>query len=232
MNNHLAVKKDFGVVAPVRDDVRGMFRHCLVPFKATQPWREAIDIVADNSIVTQKDGHGELTALSPSWTTRWKEQTIRSALAVREATLDIVEAVGDALEAIDAAMEPPAEEVVRKILSTMLKVLQAKPSEDAVVYVDFLVGKLMEPESGDPFCAPAIAAAADEWCTTKIFRPAIPEFLDLALKHQRRVSVVRCELVFIQDAYWASKTILAELAPEKLPKRQRPRPDDEDDEPF
>jgi hypothetical protein len=110
----------------------------------------------------------------------------------------------------------------------MLSVLRGKPTEGAELYVDALVWAVMEPDAGSPYCAPAIAAAAKEIWTTKTFPPSVPEFVESAKKHQRRIETVLAQLVFISESASSAHEVLEKLAPEKLPKPCEFNPEEEE----
>jgi hypothetical protein len=177
-----------GAVGAVgRFDVRGAMRHYLAPFKAAEPWRDTYDIVDRCRYTTQRDTNDALIALHPSRSPKERGLAIKEALAIREAVRPHLEAINEAHDALDEAMAPAPEEIIRATLGAMLSILRAKPTEGAQLYVDGLVWELIEPDSGNPFCAPAIAAAANEIRTTKTFPPSVAEFMTPVKKHQQRI---------------------------------------------
>jgi aminoglycoside phosphotransferase (APT) family kinase protein len=101
----------------------------------------------------------------------------------------------------------------------MMSIMRGREfSVDDATYIDAMVMELMEPETGEPFCGPAIAAAAKELWTTQTFRPSIPEFVEPVRKHQARLESDLAQLGFIFDAEDSAYEVLKKLAPEKLPK--------------
>jgi hypothetical protein len=229
MSSNVTTHHGGAVGAAGHFDVRAMMRHYLAPFKAAEPWRDMIETIGRSGFATQRCD-GELIALSPVWNTPEKKRlAIKDALAIRQAVAGHLDAVWEAAEALDEAMEPPPEEIIRAILGAMLSVLRGKPNEGAELYIDALVWALTEPDSGEPFCAPAIAAAAKEIWTTKTFPPSVPEFMAPAKKHQMRIEAVWEELDFISVAYRSAREVLATLAPEKLPKPRELTPEEEEE---
>jgi hypothetical protein len=230
MSSNISAHHGGAVGAAGRLDVRAMMRHYLAPFKAAEPWRDTLETIGRSSFATQRNCHDKLIALSSTWNTPEKKHwAIKDALAIRDAVTDLG-AVWEAADALDEAMAPPPEEIIRAILGAMLSILRAKPTEGAEIYVDALVWELTDSDAG-PFCAPAIAAAAKEIWTTKTFPPSIPEFMKPAKQHQARIEAVRAQLTFISEAYCSADEVLITLAPEKLPK-QREWSDDEVDDCF
>ena len=64
--------------------------------------------------------------------------------------------------------------------------------------------EVTEPDVGDPFCLPAIAAATRELWRTLSSPPSIVDFLPCVKKHQKRIEAVFKELDDILDAAdWA-----------------------------
>jgi hypothetical protein len=208
----------------------------LAAFKAAEPWRETYATVDRSRFATQRNTHGELIALSSVWKTdKQKALAIKDALAIRAAILPHKDAIEDARYALGEAMKPAPEHIVMAIISTMLMVLKSKPNEGSAVFVGALVSELMEPETGEPFCVPAIAAAAKQIWTTKTFAPSIPEFMEPVREHQRRIEEVECELDFMMASLRAAREVLQVLAPEKLPPRKAREPTaatDDDSIPF
>jgi hypothetical protein len=166
------------VGAAGRLDVRALVRHYLAPFKAAEPFRDTIETIGRSKFATQRNTHGELIALSSWKTEQQKGWAIKDALAISEAIAGRLHAVAEAGDALDEAMVPPPEVNIRAIVGAMLSIMRgSKPSEADVLFVDAVVMELMEPETGEPFCGPAIAAAAKELWTTETFRPSLPEFM-------------------------------------------------------
>jgi hypothetical protein len=120
---------------------------------------------------------------------------------------------------------------LRLLLGTMLDGFRAKPTEGAPIYVDAMVWTLLEPESGQPFCAPSVVAGIREAWATKTFPPSVHEFLELCRKHQQRIEFIQHRLEWICNAGHAAIEVLWKLAPEKLPKL-REWSDEELDEVF
>jgi hypothetical protein len=56
-------------------------------------------------------------------------------------------------------MLAPDEEDVRQILGAMMMAFHAQPTQTSGFFIDTLVMELREPEAGQPFSLPAIAAA-------------------------------------------------------------------------
>jgi hypothetical protein len=207
-----------GTVGAGRLDARAMRRY-LAPFKAAEPFRDAVETIDRCSFATQRNTKGDLIALSPAWNTPDQQQAaIKHAVAIRKAVAGHLDAVSSVVDALDEAMVPPTEGVIRVILGVLLSVLRSKPTEGAELYIDALVWELMEPDTGEPFCAPAIAAAAKEIWTTKTFAPSVAEFVGPVRKYQMRIETVRAELAFISEANYRAREVLEKLAPETLPK--------------
>ena len=151
-----------------------------------------------------------------------KQLAIKCAVAIREATAGHLVDVWEAEEALDEAMAPPPEEIIRAILGAMLSTLRAKPTEGAAIYVDALVWELTEPATGrefipyrsglvileGPFCSPAVAAAARETWTTQTFPPSVAEFMQRVRKHQMRIETVRAQLASISEASFSAHDVL------------------------
>jgi len=211
-------------------DVRAAMRHYLAPFKAAEPWYDTYNIVDRCRWATQRATTGALTALAPWRSPKEKALAVKEALTVRKAVLPHLDALDDATFALGEAMGPAPEEIIRAILGAMLSVLRGKPNEGAGIYIDALVWELMEPEVGEPFCAPAIAAAAKEIWSTSTFPPSVAEFVKPAKKHQQRIEGVLGELEFIAESCRAAREVLQALAPEKLPPRKARGPTDADDD--
>jgi hypothetical protein len=207
-----------------------MMRHYLASFKAAEPWRETLAEIDRHEGGIQRDCNGGLCALHEWNKPKEKQWAIADALAVRKA-IGPLGPVWEAADALDEAMAPAPEEIIRAILGVMLSILRAKPTEGAEIYVDALVLELTEPETGAPICAPAIAAAARETWNTQTFAPSVHEFMGRARKQQQRIEIVRWQLRWILNASYGAYEVLEKLAPEKLPKL-REWSDEELDEIF
>lgn len=212
-----------------RLDVRAMMGHYLAPYKTADRWRDTLATIDRHMFGIQRDSNGGLIALHDRWTPKQKQWAIDSALAIRNA-VGPLQPVFDAADALDEALAPPPEEIIRAILGTMLSILRSKPTEGAALYIDALVWELIEPERGKPICAPAIAAAARETWNTQTFAPSVHEFLGRARKHQQRIETVRCQVTSIWKAKCDAIEVLRKLAPEKLPKLSDEGFDWDDDE--
>jgi hypothetical protein len=236
MSGEITSSSSGAVGAVGRFDVRAAMQQYLAPFKAAEPWHDTYNIVDRCRWATQRATTGALTALAQWRSPKEKALAVKEALAVRKAVLPHLDALDDATFALGCAMEPAPEEIIRAILGAMLMVLRGKPNEGAEVYVDALVWELMEPENGQPFCAPAIAAAAKEIWSTSTFPPSLAEFMKPVKKHQQRIESVLGELEFITQSCRAAREVLQVLAPGKLPPRKVSEPtatdDDEDLIPF
>jgi hypothetical protein len=126
--------------------------------------------------------------------------TLEDAIAACDAIGSIID-IWNAQIALEDAIVPPPEEVIRGILIVMLMSLRSKPIEGSDVYVDTLVFELSEPESGEPICATAIAAAARETWQSQTFAPSIHEFLGRARKYQSRLEMELKQLGLLAVIY-------------------------------
>jgi hypothetical protein len=201
-----------------RLDVRAMMRHYLVPFKAIEPWKHALAVAEQCKWGIDRDVHGEMYALRAKESyPGQKARAVKDALAIREATCPI-STVREAAAAVFETIQPPSEDELRLLIGTMLDGFRAKPTESAAVYIDAMVFMLLEPESGEPFCAPAIAAAIRAAWASQTFPPSVHEFLALCVKQQARIENVQRELSWLCNAAQDANDVLRKLAPETLPK--------------
>jgi hypothetical protein len=218
-----------GVAVGARLDVRAMMSHYLAPFKATEAWKPALAIAEQHKWGIDRDVHGELYALRANESyPGQKAAAVSDAMAIFEAARP-VSAIAEAADAVLETMKPPSEPELRLLIGTMLDGFRAKPTEGAAVYIDAMVWMLSEPESGQPFCAPAIAAAIRQAWASQTFPPSVHEFLKLCSNQQERIEAVHQELEWLCGAASDAVEVLLELAPEKLPKRSN-LPDWSDEE--
>jgi hypothetical protein len=212
-----------GAVGPVgRLDVRDLMRQYLPAFKAVEPWRDRVFIPCST-----KDG--EITEVHP-----WKapdnaEKAVTEAIAIREA-IGSYDAVWEVSWEMYDLMQPPPEDIVRAMLIVMLSVLKSKPTEGADIYIDAMVFELTEPETGNPICAPAIAAAVRETWNEQTFAPSVHELMARARKHQKRIEMIDAQLSWLIETYNSARDVLQKYAPEKLPPPPQREVSDDDDE--
>jgi hypothetical protein len=180
-------------VAPAgRLDIRVMMRHYTAPFQAAVPFADVIEIVRRNSTPARRS----------------KNQAPSAAIAIRKSVANHVDAVVSARDHLSVVKLAPDEENVRQILGAMMMVFPAPPTETSSFFVDALVMELREPEVGDPFSLPAVAAAARECWSTLPSPPSIVEFLVAARKHQHRLDDVFRHLCdIIEASEWADDLI-------------------------
>lgn len=199
-----------------RLDVRPLMRRYLAAFKGAEPWQDTIERLDRCRWATQRSTNGRLTALAPWRTPKEKIQAVEAALDVRDAVEGHLDTIAEAADAFDKATAPAPEEIIRAILAMMLSVLRSKPTEGAEFYITALVWELMEPDTGRPLCAPAIAASAKEIWTTKTFAPSIPEFVTCAKKHQELIEASQSQLRWILRSHAAATEVLEKLEPGML----------------
>jgi len=109
---------------------------------------------------------------------------------------------------LSVVLSAPDEENVRQILGVMFAAFHAQPTPTSEFFVDMLVSELREPEAGQPFCLPAIAAAARELWQTLPSPPSIADFLPCVQKHQKRIEAVLKQLGdVIEASEWADDLI-------------------------
>jgi hypothetical protein len=190
-------------------DVRAILRHYLPAFKAAEPWREI-------HIPRVINAEGEILEIHPWRKPEAPEKAITAALQIRDAIY--LPDVWDAEDELNELMAPPPEENIRAMLIAMLSVLKSKPTEGAPIYIDALVFELTEPETGQPICGPAIAAAVRETWNTQTFAPSVHEFMVRARKQQQRIEMVRAQLRWLSVTQDSALAVLEKLAPGKLPK--------------
>jgi hypothetical protein len=195
------------IATAARLDIRAMMHHYLAPFQAAVPFEDLIETVRKNSTPARRSNNQRPSAV----------------IAIRNAVAGHTGAVSKALERLSVAMLAPDEEDIRQILGTMMLIFHAQPTPTAGLFIDTLVMELREPEAGQPFCLPAVAAAAREMWQTLPSPPSIAEFLPCAKKHQKRIEAVFKQLGDILEAAdWAEDTI----------KPEKPQTSDDDDPDF
>lgn len=195
-------------VADGRFNVRALMQHYLAPYAAAQPFADVTETVKRNSTPEVR---------------RCKNRRPGAAIAILKAVAGRIDAVSEARDRLSVARLAPDEENIRQILGAMFAAFHAQPTTTSEYFVDALVMELMEPEAGDPFSLPAVAAAARECWSTLPSPPSIAEFLVAARKHQQRLDVVFKELGdVLEAAFWAEDTI----------KPEKPQTSDDDDLDF
>jgi hypothetical protein len=190
-----------------RPNIRAIIKHFTQPFEATKPFLDVIEVVKINYTPVVQ---------------RCRNRRPGAAIAIRKAVAGRLDAIEDARDRLGVAMLAPDEENVRQILGAMMLVFHAPPTPTSGFFIDALVMELQEPEVGQPFCLPAIAAAARELWQTLPAPPSIAEFLPCVKKHQQRIEAVLRQLGSILEAAdWADDLI----KPEKAPVRNEDDPD-------
>jgi hypothetical protein len=175
-----------------RLDVRAMMKHYTAPYSAAVPFQDLIQTIKRNTTPARRSNNQRLSA----------------AIEIHNAVANHAGAVRKAVEYLSVAMLAPDEEDVRQILGAMMMAFHAQPTQTSGFFVDTLVMELREPEAGQPFCLPAIAAAARELWQTLPAPPAISEFLPCVRQHQTRIEAVLQKLGYILEAAeWAEDTI-------------------------
>jgi hypothetical protein len=188
-----------------RPDIRAMVKHFMQPYGAAQPFANIVEIVRRNSTPSR----------------RGKNEGRSAAIEIRKAVAGHLDAVVKARDHLSVVRLAPDESDVRGIIGAMMMVFHAPATETSSFFVDVLVLELREPEVGDPFSLPAVAAAARECWSTLPAPPSIAEFLVAARKHQQRLDDVFRQLGdIIEASQWADDLI----EPDK--------PVDEDDPDF
>ncbi len=188
MNELVSFHGGTAIATGGRPDIRAMTRHYTAPYEAAVPFEDLIQTVERNSTPARRS----------------KNQRNSAAIAINRAVAGRLDAVSDARDRLSVIRLAPDEQDVRALIGAMMMVFPAPPTAASSFFVDVLVMELMEPEAGDPFCLPAIAAAARELWQTLPAPPSIAEFLVAARKHQRRLDAVFRQLGGILEAAdWA-----------------------------
>jgi hypothetical protein len=177
-----------------RLDIRAMVRHYLAPFTAAKPFADIIETVRANSSAAIR---------------RCRNRRPGAAIAINRAVANYATALEQAIDQLSIALLAPDEENIRGIVGAMMLAFpNATPTETAGYFVDALVLELKEPGSDDPFCLPAIAAAAREMWTTLPAPPSIAQFIVSVRKHQQRIEAVMHQLCDVLEAAdWAEDMI-------------------------
>jgi hypothetical protein len=176
-----------------RLNIRAIVKHFTQPFEATGPFSDVIEVLKIN--YTPEVQH-------------CRNRGPGAAIAIRKAIAGRLDAISDARDRLSVAMLAPDEEDVRQILAAMLLAFHAQPATTSGFFIDVMVLELREPETGQPFSLPAVAAAARELWQTLIAPPSIAEFLPCVRKHQQRIEAVLRQLGNILEAAdWADDLI-------------------------
>ena len=176
-----------------RLDIRAMVKHFMQPYSAAEPFADLIEVLKHNYTPEIR---------------RCRNRRRPAAIAIHKAVAGRIDAVSDARDRLSVVRLAPDEEDVRQILGAMMLVFHAQPTPTSAFFIDTLVMELQEPEDGQPFCSPAIAAAARELWQTLPSPPSIAEFLLSVKKHQKRIEAVFKQLGYILEAAdWAEDQI-------------------------
>jgi hypothetical protein len=176
-----------------RLDVRAMVKHFAQPFEATGPFLDLIEVLKRNYTLEIR---------------RCRNRRRPAAVAIHKAVAGRIDAVSDARDRLSVIKLAPDEPDVRALIGAMMMTFPAPPTEISSFFVDALVMELREPDAGDPFSLPAIAAAAREMWQTLPSPPSISQFLASVKKHQGRLEVVFHQLCDIVEAsHWADDLI-------------------------
>jgi hypothetical protein len=179
-----------------RLDVRAMMQHFTAPYRAAAPFHDVIQTIKLNSTPEIR---------------RCKNRRPGAAIAIRKAVAGHIDAVVRARDRLSVVMLAPDEPEVRLIIGTMFAAFHAPPTPTSEYFIDTLVMELMEPEAGQPFCLPAIAAAAREMWQTLPAPPSIADFVPCVEKHQNRIESVLRQLGYtLEAAEWADDLIKPE----------------------
>lgn len=172
-----------------RPNIRAIVTHFTQPFKETQPFLDVIEVVRINYTPAVQ---------------RCRNRRPGAAIAIRKAVAGRLDAISDLRDRLSVAMLAPDEEDVRVILAAMMLAFNEQPATTSGFFIDVMVLELREPENDDPFCLPAIAAAAREMWRTLPAPPSVAQFLPCVRKHQLRIETVLKQLGDLIDAAdWA-----------------------------
>jgi len=175
-----------------RPDIRAMMQHFTAPYRAAVPFQDLIQTVQLNSTPARRSSN----------------QRPSAAIAIRNAVAGHIDEIVRARDHLGVVILAPDDEDVRAVIAAMMMAFPAPPTETSSFFVDALVMELREPDVGDPFCLPAIAAAAREMWQTLPAAPSISQLLASVRKHQKRIEAVFKQLCDVVEASeWADDVI-------------------------
>jgi hypothetical protein len=171
-----------------RPNIRALIKHFTQPYGEAEPFHELIQTVKRNSTPRRRS----------------KCEARSAAISIRKAVAGRIQAVTDARDRLSVVLLAPEEDTVRSLLAAMMMVFPTPPTEASGYMVDAMVLEIREPDDGEAYSLPAIAAAARELWQTLPSPPSIAQLLTCVKKHQRRLDEVFQQLCDILEAAdWA-----------------------------